>query len=119
MTKSSIGRLGEDYAASFLTSQNYQIIARNYHSRFGEIDIIAKKNHELIFVEVKTRTSENFGTAEEALTFQKREKILKTIFDFLNKNPSFFSWKVDLIAVKLTAEQKLKNINHLKNILDG
>lgn len=75
---SDFGKLAEDFAAEYLSSNNYKIVERNFYSRFGEIDIIAVKNDTLIFVEVKARWSDKFGAPEEAVTPKKLWKIGKT-----------------------------------------
>jgi putative endonuclease len=121
MDRQQIGKLGEDYAEKYLTTQNYQIIKRNYHCKFGEIDLIAQKFSQLRFIEVKTRTSDQFGTPEAALTYPKKSKILKTALTFLSQNyPNrALSWRIDLITVKLNQQNDLQDINHYKNVLDG
>lgn len=121
------GQLGEDRATAFLISQNYQIIARNFHCRFGEIDIIALDQNakQIAFVEVKTRIDQSFGEPQESVNFSKKRKILKTINAFFenfaqNKRPfCYCSWRLDVIALKLDQKSRLKEINHFKNILDG
>ena len=72
--KKEIGRLGEELAALRLMEQDYQILSRNYRCRFGEIDIIAEKKGILTFVEVKTRSREDFGSPAEAVTWSKQQK---------------------------------------------
>lgn len=126
MDKKSVGKLGEKYAEKFLISRNYEIIAVNYYSKFGEIDIVAaEQNHpdkfQLVFIEVKTRTGSEFGEPEDALTFSKRQKIIKTALNFImTRNDKlsgrFSNWRIDLIAVKLNEQYGLKEINHYKNI---
>lgn len=69
------GNLGEDMAAKALEKQGYQIVARNYQKRYGEIDIIAKRGNSLYFVEVKTRKDKDFGNPLESITARKRQKI--------------------------------------------
>lgn len=75
---SKFGKIAEDFVAKYLPANNYKIIERNFHSRFGEIDIIAVKNATLIFIEVKARWSDKFGAPEEAVTPKKLWKIGKT-----------------------------------------
>lgn len=120
MDKISVGKLGEMYAARFLISRNYSILAKNFHGRFGEIDLIALDNsqHELAFIEVKTRQSTAFGIPEEAMTYHKRAKILKTIYCFFeqHKNNHHHAWRIDLIALQLNQQFKPTRVNHLKNI---
>lgn len=72
------GRLAEDFAVNLLISKGYEVVGRNFHSRFGEIDIVALKNGSLIFVEVKARRNKNFGAPEESVSPGKIKKIIKT-----------------------------------------
>ena len=123
MNTRELGSIGEEYAANFLISQDYKVVKTNYHKRVGEIDIIAfdYSTREIVFVEVKTRTSSEFGTPQDAITYIKKQRIIKTGLHFLSSPglPLFSSWRVDLIAVKLDKDKNLKDITHLKNILDG
>jgi len=120
MHRRNIGKLGEDCACKYLLSKGYSILDRNYHSRFGEIDIIAKRG-ELVFVEVKARTSSQFGTPQSSITRRKIQRIIKTVLYFLNGSTlkSKIIWRIDLIGIELTKNGELKNITHLKNILNG
>jgi putative endonuclease len=85
-----IGSLGEDLVASWLKTQNYQLLHHNWHCRWGEIDLIARDKFQpfLIFVEVKTRS---YGNWDESgllsITPQKQQKIIKTASLFLSSNP--------------------------------
>lgn len=132
MNNQNIGKLGESHAEKFLIAQNYQIITRNYHSRFGEIDLIALETDgksqssapqpsRLIFVEVKTRTSDLFGLPQESISPQKIKKILKTAIHFKNHSTEKLPhiWRIDAIAVKLNKDLQLISIEHFKNISDG
>ena len=80
-----LGKCGEEAAVDFLKEQGYNIIARNYKSPFGEIDIIARDKDTLCFVEVKTRHSQRFGSPEEAVTAFKRRQIAKSALSFLKE----------------------------------
>ncbi len=84
----SRGNQGEDIASSFLISKGYTILTKNFHSRFGEIDIIATFGSALVFIEVKTRWSAKFGSPVEAVTPWKLVKIRKTgeYYSLLNPN---------------------------------
>lgn len=77
VTKTS-GKHGEELAVQFLIKNGYRILTTNFYSRFGEIDIIAKKNNSISFIEVKTRGTNLFGTPAEAITKQKLSKMIKT-----------------------------------------
>ncbi len=78
MTQNGLGNLGEDYACEVLAALGYELLERNFRSRFGEIDIIAKKDGFLCFIEVKTRGENAMGRPAAAVTVSKQRKILKT-----------------------------------------
>lgn len=77
MAASGVGRAGEDAAVQYLAGAGYRIVARNVRYRMGEIDIVAEDAGCLVFVEVKTRTGHGFGTAAEAVTARKRQKLVQ------------------------------------------
>ncbi|OGW83628.1 MAG: YraN family protein [Omnitrophica bacterium RIFCSPHIGHO2_02_FULL_51_18] len=74
----TLGIVGEELAGQFLSAQGYKILLKNYECALGEIDLIAKENGCLVFVEVKTRRSLAMGLPAESVTFQKRHQIVKT-----------------------------------------
>lgn len=113
--KAIVGKKGEQIAQEFLISRNYKIIAINFHSRFGEIDIIAIERGIIHFCEVKTRTTLTFGTPEEAVNRKKIERMKKTIQCYQQEN-GFIPWQVDIIAIYLDHAQKTKKMIHYKNI---
>lgn len=125
MNKQQTGKLGESHAEKFLNAKNYRILEKNFFSRFGEIDLIAMdlnvNPHQLVFLEVKTRTGYTFGAPQEGISGQKISRMYKTAMHFL-KNPAenhFRYWRIDAIAVKLKKDWRLEDITHFKNILDG
>lgn len=75
LTKRELGDFGEKVAAEFLEKQGYVIEEKNYKSRAGEIDIIAKTKDEIVFFEVKTRTTDDFGSPAEAVDQKKQKRI--------------------------------------------
>ena len=98
-----VGQMGEDLAVKFLKKKGYKIIERNFRAdRFGEIDIIARNKNELVFVEVKTKTDEQFGSAEEEFTYQKKKKMYRAIQNYLfKKYLKNCEWRADLIAIDI------------------
>lgn len=101
--KSSFGKFGEDFAVNLLKSKGYEVVARNFRSRFGEIDIVATYNRELIFVEVKTRYSNKFGHPEEAVTSQKLRKIMRTAEYFSITHPTLpKKMRIEVVALEVS-----------------
>lgn len=88
MSTALIGKWGEALASQYLQSKGYTILAVNFHSRFGEIDIVAKKRKILAFVEVKLRKNDRYGAACEFVTPSKQEKLRLTAQAFLQENES-------------------------------
>ena len=116
MSNKEIGKYGEDLASEYLVKNNIKIIERNYrYSKYGEIDIIALDKDELCFVEVKTRTSDKFGTPLEAITKEKLLRIYSCIKEYTNKTSvKYKKARIDAISIELTTEKPI--INHVKNI---
>ena len=108
------GQIGEDLAVNFLTDKGYKILERNRHfSRACEIDIIALNKDTLVFVEVKTRSTEICGIPFEAVTKSKYEKIKLGLYSYLQENPKYKKYRIDAVSVLLKPEIK---IEHLENI---
>ena len=79
MSTTSSGQLGEIAASKYLENKGYKILGRNFHSKFGEIDIITQEGKTLVFVEVKTRWNKAYGYPQEAVSPKKIRSIIKTI----------------------------------------
>lgn len=86
MNKRTLGSEKEAVAASFLREQGYEILGKNFYSRYGEIDLIGKKDGYLVFIEVKYRKDEVFGFPSEAITFRKMQALQKTAAYYLYKH---------------------------------
>ncbi|MGL5615696.1 MAG: YraN family protein [Sarcina sp.] len=88
----SIGTYGEDLATKFLVEKGYKIEKRNFHCKFGEVDLIIKKDDILAFVEVKSRFSSDFGRGFDSINFIKRKKIINvaTYYLTITKSTNFF-----------------------------
>ncbi len=116
--KRKFGDIGEKIASKYLKENGYLIIKRNYQVKFGEIDIIAKKDKEITFVEVKTSNNISLIRPEENLTRSKIEKLSKTIEIYLSSNviPETYTWRLDLISIKLNKETGKAILEHFKNI---
>jgi len=111
--KKDIGSKGEKLAAEFLVLHNYEIIATNFFSPYGEIDIIALKDEILVFIEVKTRSS-NLDSALNSISISKRKKISRTAALFLAKNQEYEDMftRFDVIAILLNKDHTF--LKHIK-----
>lgn len=98
-TSKLIGAWGEAVAAEYLRKKHYKIIASGYHSRFGEIDLIARNRKYLIFVEVKLRKSSNFAQAREYVDSRKQDRLRLTASIYLSQNPTNLQPRFDIIEI--------------------
>ena len=95
-----IGDWGEKQAETFLTKNGLQIIDHNFRTIEGEIDLIAQESDEIVFVEVKTRTSNEYGFPEEGMTDEKIDHLSGVVEQYLAKHNDIENWRVDVIAVQ-------------------
>lgn len=98
---SKIGKLGEDLATDFLKENGYKVIDRNFYTRYGEIDLIAQRGDEILFVEVKTRSSDKYGYPEQAVDYRKIKHLLLAIKIYFKVNNLSSFWRLDIISVEL------------------
>lgn len=113
-SKKDIGNFGEKLACKFLKKLGYKIIDKNYRTRAGEIDIIAKDQKFFVFVEVKTRTSIDFGYPEQNVHFHKMRHFQLSVQIYLLQNNIRDPFRLDVVSINLS--QKLPEIKHFKNI---
>ena len=114
-----IGQKGENKAKNYLKRRGYQILETNYRTKAGEIDLIAKEKECLVFVEVKTRTTEEYGAPAEAVSFYKQQHMLKSARYYLACHGGECECRFDVIEVHISTRGLFKaaKINHLKNVL--
>ncbi|WP_090735547.1 YraN family protein [Paenibacillus sp. Mc5Re-14] len=99
------GAMGEEAAALFLENLGYRILERNWRCRSGEIDLIAKQEHILVFIEVRSRSSSKYGTPAESVTARKITQVRQTAAVYLHMNGmGEFPIRFDMISVRLSAE---------------
>ncbi|MEZ4523413.1 MAG: YraN family protein [Thermomicrobiales bacterium] len=109
----------ERLAGQLLEDAGYEILATNYRSRAGEIDIIARIEGLIVFAEVKQRTGSRYGRAEEAVDNGKIQRILATADVFVAEHPEFADciWRLDLIAITLNRDGSVQRIQHIENLI--
>lgn len=94
------GARGEQRAAEYLAQRGYTVLARNYRSPYGEIDLICTHGGCIAFVEVKTRSSAKFGAPREAVTPAKQRKIILTAQQWLAEHPTALQPRFDVVEVR-------------------
>ena len=115
--KQSLGRWGEERAAEFLETKGYEILGHNIRTEYGEIDLLARHEGVLIFVEVKTRSSQDFGNPEESVTEIKKQHMADAAEAYLQTRPEHDGdWRVDVVSVRRKANQP-PEILHFENAL--
>lgn len=118
---SSVGVNGEEIAAKFLQKKGFRIIERNFSKRYGEIDIVAldcsNKEQILVFVEVKTRKSKEFGSPLEAITSWKLKSLVRTAEYYkLTHSKLPEQLRVDAVGIKLNDFNEIEQIEHVESI---
>ena len=117
MTKISLGKKGEEIAEKYLLDTGFKILDKNFRSRFGEIDLIGIDKGTLVFIEVKTRFSEEFGPPEEAVTPRKLKTIAKVGQYYALLHPGLpEAERIDVVAIDFNEEGKLKRVELIKNV---
>ena len=95
-----LGKQGEDRAAQFLVKQGYKLLERNFRTRSGEIDLIALHQGQVVFVEVKTRTSDAYGAPELAVTHRKQQRMIKAALGYIKyKKLHQVPCRFDVVAI--------------------
>lgn len=115
--KKTVGNLGEDAAVKYLKKNKYIILERNFNVHGGEIDIIAKKGDYVIFVEVKTRSNDDFGGGLEAVNITKQQRLIKAAQVYMLKLGEV-PVRFDVVVVNGSMRGKklsVENIEHIEN----
>ncbi len=112
-SKKETGAFGEDQAVSFLVENGYQIVTRNWRYLKGEIDIIAKKEDWLVFVEVKTRSTIDFGNPEEFVAPKQQRLIINTAHQFIVDNDRQEEARFDIVGI-VVQNGKVVQVDHIE-----
>lgn len=116
--KRRFGDIGEEKACEYLSGKGYRILERNYLTKFGEIDIVARKGDVLVFVEVKTARAGSPISPEENLTRNKLKKFQRAVGMYLNvqRIPESQPWQMDSITLVLDRAGNVLSLKHFENI---
>jgi putative endonuclease len=112
------GKLGEGIAAKHLQKKGYKILQQNFQTRYGELDLICTHKNEIIFVEVKLKIGERFGTPEEMVGKRKLRQVQRTAEAFLQKNYKYrqLSPRIDVVAIVLNEDSSVGRIDHYESV---
>lgn len=112
--KKAVGDAGESFVADYIKKQGYIISIRNYSTKYGEIDIIAENNDEILFVEVKTRSNNSYAKPQEYVDVHKQRRILTTASIYLKHNGYGLQPRFDVAEVYIDNDGKMQ-LNYIKN----
>lgn len=117
MNNTRVGNHGEDLACKYLEKLSYKILERNFRIRGGEIDIIAKDEAEIVFIEVKARYSHEYGLPRESITPWKIKAVVKSAMFYLQRRGWLNkSYRIDFVGIDFTKSKENPEIELIKNI---
>lgn len=123
MNNLELGKLGENIAKQYLENKGYKIIEQNCRNKYGEIDLICqvgtiRESSTLVFVEVKTRIGEQFGTPENALTRDKVYRLVRNAQAYTQKKKylNYRNYSIDAVCIVLNEKNQTQRIDHYENI---
>ena len=113
------GAYGEKLAREYLEARGYSTVATNFRCPAGEMDIIVQDESYLVFVEVRSRSSDSHGTPQESITRRKQERLVAVAETFLQENVSNYEeWRIDVVAVRIGPTGAAKVIDHVKHAVE-
>jgi putative endonuclease len=111
--KKALGKTGEERAAKYLSGKGYRVLERNYSTKQGEIDLIALHRGELVFVEVKTRTTDAYGAPEHAVNPRKQQRMVKAALSYIKyKKLHQMPCRFDVVAINEATEKEIEIIEN-------
>jgi putative endonuclease len=115
-----LGNFGERVAASHLEAKGYRILERNYSTREGEIDLIASRGPQLVFVEVRSRRGRNMGGPEESITGRKSSHIRAVAAAYNQEHPDApEDQRIDVVVIELDAKGRVMRVEQIENAIEG
>jgi len=119
MNRQEVGKLGEKAARKFLKKRGYRIREVGFRCPHGEIDIVAQQKNSLVFVEVRTKRSLDFGTPEESITQAKKQKLITLALTYTSTHQNLPPlWRIDVVAIELDDKGKTKRIELIENAIE-
>ena len=107
------GEYTENLACKYLVDKGFKLIEKNFNCRVGEIDLIMKDNDSLVFVEVRYRRSNSFGSGAESITTSKQSKLIKTASLYLQQHAKLNKYPTRFDVVSITGFIETDNINNI------
>ena len=113
VTTRELGDVTESLACRYLEEKGFKLLERNFNCRFGEIDLIMQDSDSLVFVEVRYRRSNNFGSGAESITASKQSKLIKTASAYLQRHAKLNKYPARFDVVSITGSIETDNINNI------
>lgn len=111
-----LGRRGEDLAARQLQAEGYTLLERNYRCTAGEMDVVARDGECLVFVEVRTRRGDRWGTPEESVTPAKQARLVLVAKHYIAEHEAWdVDWRIDLVAVDMDGWGRLRRLEIIRD----
>ncbi len=118
--RKQLGDAGEEIASRELVRRGYVVRERNWRCPEGELDIIAEQGEWLVFVEVRTRRGDRFGTPEESITLAKRAHLIAAAQAYLQAHSlPDRDWRIDVVAVGMSDRGQLQRVDVIENAIEG
>lgn len=114
-----LGEWGEAEARRYLETKEYVFMGRNFRVPEGEIDLVMQDGDIVVFIEVKTRTSDSFGTPEESVSREKRKRLIRAAWAFLQERERIdASWRIDVVAIEASPNWTIQRLDHYQSAFD-
>ncbi len=117
--RKQLGDTGEEMAARELMRRGYRVLERNWRCPEGELDLVAEQDGTLVFVEVRTRRGDRFGTPEESITPAKRAHLIASAQAYLQAHSLDCDWRIDVIAIEMSSRGELLRVDMIENAIEG
>lgn len=116
MRRKLLGRRGEEAAAQYLTKKGYRILHKNYRCPLGEVDLIARDGDVLVFVEVRSRSGDQYGLGQESIGTKKKNKLRQLAWQYLKRfERGDCACRFDVVAILFESESVIKDLEHIEN----
>jgi len=127
LTRQALGQRGEDAAAAFLAAKGYRIEARNWRPTGrvprdvrGELDIVARDGETWVFVEVRARRGQAYGTPEESITPHKAQRLVALAWAYVQtRGLEDADWRIDVVALAMAPDGRVLRTNHIEHAVTG
>lgn len=117
--RQGLGRRGEELAARQLAAKGYEIVARNWRCKTGELDLVAREGECLVLVEVRTRRGRAMGSPEGSITATKQARLIALSEAYVQENGWDGDWRIDVVAIEMDGRGRLLRVDHYENAITG